>query len=275
VHAQTIMPDQLTDSVLAAWRKLSDALGDPNPFFDPAFLRPAWEHLPEYEGGLLAVFDGATMAGAVPLVREARLRRRPVPGMVTGRGDYGFFGAPLVLPGRGRPVAEALLDAMRSDRTPWLRLDLLPAESEFTTSLRQVARERRLPLRALATNERAVVRHTAPAPALSSGSVRRFARKRRSLGRELGAAVEVVDRSDDPGALEDFLRLEASGWKGRAGGAFQVRPGHAEFLRQMWDGFRAQGRLRILSLQAEDRALAVRCCLVGGDALRLQDIVRR
>lgn len=216
---------------------------------------------------LLASFDGSTMTGLLPLSREPRLRRLPVPGMVTGRGDYGFFGVPLTLPGRASEVVESMLAALVAARVPWLQLDLLPAEAEFVTSLLQFANSARLPLKILAETERAVAHAAAPTPALSNGSRARFARKRRSLTRDLGVAVETVDRSADPAAVDDFLRLEASGWKGRIGGAFQVRPGHAEFLRHMWDGFREQGRLDILSLQAGDRSLAMRCCLRGSDVL--------
>lgn len=266
MQGRFITHDRLTEPVVAAWRELSARAAVPNPFFDPDFLLPAWQHLPEFDGGLLAVFDESEMVASMPLVREARLRRLPLSGMVTAHGDYGFFGLPLIAPDRGPEVVSALFAAVRTEAS-WLRFDLLPADSDFAVQLQQVARAERLPLRILTTSERAVARASAPAPALSSGSLSRFARKRRALGRELGASVDTVDRSDDAGAVEDFLRLEASGWKGRSGGAFQVRPGHAEFLREMWNGFRRQGRLSIVSLQAGERAIATRCCLVGGDVL--------
>ena len=44
------------------------------------------------------------------------------------------------------------------------------------------------------------------------------ARRRRGLEKDFGGEVSVVDRTHDPEAMADFLRLEASGWKGRGDG---------------------------------------------------------
>jgi len=70
-------------------------------------------------------------------------------------------------------------------------------------------------------------------------------RQRRSFERSSGMALEVVDCSADPHAVDDFLALEASGWMGRAGSAFATQPGQAEFLKQMCGNFRDSGRLRL------------------------------
>jgi hypothetical protein len=96
-----------------------------------------------------------------------------------------------------------------------------------------------------------------------------FARRRRELGRRLGAELRVVDRaaSDPHAAIEEFLQLEASGWKGRSGTALLRRPGHARFFRETCRAFASQGRLMLLSLQAGSRVVAQSTALVGGDGL--------
>jgi hypothetical protein len=67
--------------------------------------------------------------------------------------------------------------------------------------------------------------------------------------------------------VDEFLQMEAAGWKGQAGGAFLVQPGHGEFLRQMCGNFRDSGMLRVWSLRAGDRTLAMKLNLVAGDTL--------
>jgi len=73
----------------------------------------------------------------------------------------------------------------------------------------------------------------------------------------------VVDRSDDPSAYDEFMRIEASGWKGRRGTALGCDNGHAAFFREMCAAFAANGSLALLSLQADGRAIAMACNLVS------------
>jgi CelD/BcsL family acetyltransferase involved in cellulose biosynthesis len=68
-------------------------------------------------------------------------------------------------------------------------------------------------------------------------------------------------------AVEQFLVLEAEGWKGRARTALSCRPGHDQFFREMSRGFAAQGRLMFLSLEAGPRVLAQDTALVAGEGL--------
>jgi len=92
-------------------------------------------------------------------------------------------------------------------------------------------------------------------------------RQRRSFERSSGMALEVVDCSADPHAVDDFLALEASGWMGRAGSAFATQPGQAEFLKQMCGNFRDSGRLRLHALRAGDLNLAMVLMLAANDTL--------
>ena len=64
-----------------------------------------------------------------------------------------------------------------------------------------------------------------------------------------------------------FLELEAAGWKGRSGSAMAARPGHAQFLRELADGFGADGRLLALELEAGPRLLAQSLAITAGDGV--------
>jgi CelD/BcsL family acetyltransferase involved in cellulose biosynthesis len=96
-----------------------------------------------------------------------------------------------------------------------------------------------------------------------------LARRRRHLERMLGSPIGTVDRAavDPDTAIEQFLQLEASGWKGRTGTALLCRPGHDRFFREVGRGFAEQGRLMLLSLQAGTRVLAQSTALIAGRGL--------
>jgi hypothetical protein len=96
---------------------------------------------------------------------------------------------------------------------------------------------------------------------------RELKRLGRRLSDELGAPAEVRDRSDDAAAVDEFLALEASGWKGTGGTAFASIPGHGDLFRELCDGFRDSGRLQLLSLAAGDRTVAMKCNLIAGDGV--------
>jgi CelD/BcsL family acetyltransferase involved in cellulose biosynthesis len=96
-----------------------------------------------------------------------------------------------------------------------------------------------------------------------------LARRRRRLNQMLGVPIGTVDRTvvGLGKAIEEFLQLEASGWKGRSGTALLCRPAHDRFFREVSQGFAEQGRLMFLSLQAGTRVLSQSTALIGGHGL--------
>lgn len=92
---------------------------------------------------------------------------------------------------------------------------------------------------------------------LSDGKARQLAR----LSRRLEAAGPLEHRiTREPArladALDDYIALEAAGWKGRAGTAVGRNPAEAAFLHRLVEAYGASGRVRIDSLRRTDRSLA-------------------
>lgn len=227
---------------------------DANPFFEPPFLRPALRHL--------APSNGVRLLAGLPVQRARRWGRLPIDALVSWRHDYCFLGTP----------AGGDLDTMLDPdewRRPMLVAQWLAEDAPVTTAMRQVAERRGLRVLELARWDRAAL-HRRPDPTYLEETVRGTHRKelrrlRRVLGRELGADPVTVDRSDDPRAVDDFLALESSGWKGRAGTALLARRSHEQFFRELCEAGRAAGTLQVLSLQAGRRAVAMKVNLLAGD----------
>src|SRR5690606_21492917 len=86
--------------------------------------------------------------------------------------------------------------------------------------------------------------------------LKEFRRCWRRLG-ELGELRFEVERSRPGSAMvEDFLDLEASGWKGEAGTAMGCRGPDASFAREMFDRTGGAGLLHVYRLRLDDRTIA-------------------
>jgi CelD/BcsL family acetyltransferase involved in cellulose biosynthesis len=103
--------------------------------------------------------------------------------------------------------------------------------------------------------------------AMSAKGRKELRRLRRALGRDLNTEAELVDRSSDPSACDEFLRIEAAGWKGAEGTALASTAKHEAFFRSMCASAAAAGRLQMLSLECAGRTVAMQCNLIDGGTL--------
>jgi Acetyltransferase (GNAT) domain len=248
------------------WRALANRPDiTPNPFVDVDFLRPAAAHLPEAKGMQLFVGeDHGDLVWLMPLVPTSRMGGAPVLPGLRNFFAHNWFGQPLIVAGLESAAAGSLLRYLSDNRRAfWLRLNMLDADNGFAQSLIEGTRHPFVDVEARGL----VVRR--PEPTYLSGHLhlRDLRRRRRVFEKSAGKALDVVDCSAEPHAVDDFLAMEAAGWKGRGGGAFAMRPGHAEFLRQMCRDFHESGRLQLWALRAGDRNLAMKINLAANDTL--------
>jgi hypothetical protein len=103
--------------------------------------------------------------------------------------------------------------------------------------------------------------------AMSSGSRKKLRQHRRRLG-EKGVLARVT--ASDPQAvrraIEEFLVLEASGWKGRQGTAFLCHAREAAFMRTAMVTLAEQGCASIDALRLNGEPVSMQLILRCGDA---------
>ncbi|MER2264798.1 GNAT family N-acetyltransferase [Methylobacterium oxalidis] len=256
---------------LPAWEALARDAFAPNPFYEPGYAAAA---APAYGAGvaLLMVADrppeapGARLLALWPF-RRARARfGLPLPVLAGWMHDHAVLGVPLL---DGREPARALAALLAAPRAlslgPRLLMPYLPEAGPFADLLAaERARAGTREIRVWA-HARAMLDLDGPGPARAGALAHLSARRRRKL-RATAAALEAesgplhLDTAREPAALaaalEDFIALEAAGWKGRGGTAIACRPAEAAFLRAMTAALGAQGRLRIDRLRAGGRTLA-------------------
>ncbi len=73
-----------------------------------------------------------------------------------------------------------------------------------------------------------------------------------------------VRHSGSADAIENLLRLEQAGWKGKAGTALASRSASAAFIRAAATGLAAAGQLEVIELCLGDRVVAAKLNLLSG-----------
>jgi hypothetical protein len=91
--------------------------------------------------------------------------------------------------------------------------------------------------------------------ALGQGYKKRL-QQHRQLEKAGALTLERHRGADAIAALEDFLALEAAGWKGRGGTALASLPQHCAYIREIVGNFAAADGIRIDLLRLDDRPIA-------------------
>lgn len=247
------------------WQQLCDGSLDPNPFFGPAFLRPYLENMGGENVRLAVVRDRetGTWLMAAPVAR--RRLGLAVPVASVWATDYSPLGTPLT---HSDADAEAVRCFFRgaAGASGLLAIPYLPLASQTASRLTGAGIT---PVAVAARAERAG--HDA-GPAGEEQLEAAFSGKRR---KEMNRLVRRLDEhgksrfdsltgSDVSRGFEDFLKLEASGWKGESGTALISKPQTAAFSREAIAGLAGLGHIRIDQLWSGDTLIASLVLIVTG-----------
>ena len=238
-------------SIAEPWRRLAGRALEPNVFYEPAFALAAAPVFGRDVGGGLVWSQANELVGLFPAHVERRRYGVPLPVLVGWTHPYAPLGVPLVDRDAGEAVLAAWLDHIARDpQLPGLvLLPFLPSEGALARALLAPA------------GERATYLDTA------IGGKRRKELNR--LLKRLGDSGAVTSVSTGEAtviapALDDFLALEAGGWKGRVGTAARRHPEIAAFMHQAVGALAAEGKAQVGRLRLDDRAIAAMVTLRSG-----------
>jgi CelD/BcsL family acetyltransferase involved in cellulose biosynthesis len=247
---------------IAAWRALAHEAIEPNPFFEPEFVLPLAVAYPQDVVQMLVVRRSTRWTACLPIVIRRSWGKLPIRVMTTWRTHYSFLGTPLVA-AEGIDALVKLLNGAHRACPGLLLLEEMSADGPVANLLSEAISQYKGLVIDIERFERAAVRkrENQSALALSTKRLSEHRRLRRGLEQKCGA-LRLIDRSSDPAAVEDFLRLEASGWKGRKGTALACHENDALFFREACRGLAVSGRLQILSLEGS-RTVAMQCNFIS------------
>jgi CelD/BcsL family acetyltransferase involved in cellulose biosynthesis len=252
----------LASVAVEQWRALADRAVEPNGYYLPAWalaidasahgrtgvatLR-AWSEVPQ---------SGTPhLIGLVPVVSLWRACKIPLPALV-GADPYGTLRTPLLDREMTEAAAMRLMDAAREAGAHALVLKDVALGGPAMKSFSRVLEQGDMRLRVLQAHARACLDATRDADqwlreALGAKKLKELRRQRHRLAGHGDVVFELARTRDEVArALEIFLSLEASGWKGRRGTALSQNQGDAAFIRRAAPALAEHGGCEIAVLRA-------------------------
>lgn len=279
-----------------AWRRLSDRAIEPNPYFDVDFLIATHRRLrPDVDPKVAMVSSGGELRAVLPFLERRSVKKAPVILRSTG-APLGASVVDLHIPlVDAACVVQAMRGLLRELGSSRLGLPVVidlathRLEGPVWEALQHVTAQRRGRLMLRGDQARGALRlvgertsdesHSAlGAPKtwpVDKSILAHLSRSRRhSLGRSF-AAIEGregpltwVDRTDDPGAIDEFMTIEDAGWKGdptRGGQGVLTASSGATWFREVTDGLRCSGGLFVGALYAGERCIYISVDMRTGD----------
>ena len=250
-------------AIVPSWETMAAAAIEPNPFYEPWMLLPALE-LYGLERGfrLITVWNGDRLDAVMPMERTGGFKGLPLPALGSWRHRHCLLCTPLVRADGVEETLAALIGWLRADGdgASVVAFKYIPSDGPFHRAL-------------MATDIRCVVMDGYSRPVLRrakdgetyinefiSRKERQELRRRERRLQEQGnlRRVSLAPGGDIGPWIDDFLRLEASGWKGKEGTAMICSDANRRFLTETFIAAHKRGRLEMVGIDLDGKPLG-RC----------------
>jgi CelD/BcsL family acetyltransferase involved in cellulose biosynthesis len=263
----------------AAWADLLTRADAPNVFMDPALVRIADETEPQARHRALLAWkgiDGKRQLVGVWAFAIGRARRSVLPVRVLSAPSHihGHLSTPVIDRNYLDETLDAILDCIVADpQMPKIvALDTMGQDRPTYDALVRVLGKRNSAPCLFEQSQRPKLASTLDGKAYLekslSGSTRKKLRQHRRRLAEQGALTFVI--ASEPQAvrraLEEFLTLEAAGWKGRQGTALQSKAANAAFMLGAVGALAKQGRASVHSLYLDGKPVSMQIVARAGAA---------
>ena len=246
----------LTAVDIGDWRALSQRAIEPNGYYLPDWELAVNASAPGRNGAsALSAWRGDRLIGLMPVVPLSRAMQIPLPALVSAH-PYGTLCTPPLDRDMAEEAARGLMQAARSNGARALLMREVALDGTAMKAFHAALRGEGLRARILNWHLRASLDAKRNAEellhdALGAKKLKELRRQRHRLS-EHGAVKFDVARStqDVANALETFLKLEASGWKGQRGTALAQVEGDATFIRRAMKALAETRNCKIVTLSA-------------------------
>lgn len=265
------------------WEELASLAAEPNPFYEPWMLLPAVEAFAsgdEPEFVLVFGYDDhprptrRILCGLFPFARRRGVGGVPIRHRALWTHDYNFLSTPLVRRGREAACLDAFLEALARDRGPAiLKLGQVAADGRVHAhTLDAINRRGSLAVtsvrasRAFLRPREGVDAESYLRAAVAGKALKEWRRQGARLA-ETGPVEYAALAQGEPLTpwLDEFVRIEATGWKGRGGTAFACRDADRRWLETVAAAAHARGRLELLALRVAGTTIAMKLNFLAAD----------
>jgi len=266
----------LADVPKAAWSSLSDRALETNAFYHPDWACAVVQNAGGYAGAKALLGwdhqDHGRLIACLPVVSAWQALKLPIPMLVSWK-PYAPLNTPLIDNECPEHAIEALLDSAAASGARALWLPLLCTGGAVFDTLQKVLTRRGIAPRTVNSYQRARLDARGDAEqmlkqALGAKKLKDLRRQRHRLEDSGAVSFRIVETpAEVEAAVEVFLALEATGWKGKRGTAMVQHAGDAAFIRSAMSRLAARGLGSVALLMRGDQPLAVGLVLrEGGSA---------
>jgi CelD/BcsL family acetyltransferase involved in cellulose biosynthesis len=261
------------DLLTPDWQRLATMAPNQAPFFQPYWFKAlARTFAAERPLQLLVVTGGGVVHGILPLMYQDNFFGR-VPARTLGSlsSNHSFRFDLICDPESSSAVASAAWECLRGHKR-WTVLEMrtVPQDGAFKSIMNHAAQDGfptvwwpnlmspylTLPAQGRDPFENSPARYR---------SDRKRLKKYEGRLREVGEISFEVTRDFSEALFQEFLRLEGAGWKGQNGGAIRCNPVVTQFYREVLREAAQEGHLRLCSLSAGQRRVAMELAFVVGN----------
>ena len=258
-HADALVP--LSAIAADQWRGLAERAIEPNGYYLPEWelavnaFAPGRTSVSVLSTWSDAESGGADLIGLLPAISLWRACKIPLPALVSG-DPYGTLGTALLDRDRARDAVAGLMRQARGAGAHALILRDVTLDGAVMKAFAEVLGQSGMAPCVLQSHCRACLDASGDADALlrealGPKKLKELRRQRNRLAEHGEVRFEVARTPDEvAGALEIFLTLEASGWKGRRGTALNQEDGDAAFIRRATVELADKAQCEIVTLRA-------------------------
>jgi len=251
-------------TLVPQWEALAAEAAEPNPYYEHWMLLPALDAYPDPDFRCIAVWEDGVLGALLPMRLERRYRGLPLRVLRSWRHRNMLLCTPLV---RGKSAEKCVTALLRSPLAPVLQFDYVAAGGWFFGVLAEAAEAEGLPWVVTDAYMRAMLLRGHDPRERLNAKARNNLKRREAAARALGEVtpVRLAPGDDLAAATEAFMRLEASGWKGRAGSALACREDDRRFVAAVLPEAFRRARLQITGLDLAGRPLARQILFTAGE----------
>lgn len=246
------------------WQNLADQSLEPNVFYEPWLVQPAFETLRNNEAiRFVFIYNRGRLDGFFPVQELRRYRHFPVRVLTMWKHLHCFLCTPLIRPEGAEECLASFLEWARQAGAAAVEFNTVRGDGRFQQLLvEHVFQTGRLTFEdekfTRAILERAGDGESYVQATLSAGNRRKISRDRKKLGKLGKLEVRALERSCELNHwLEQFLALEASGWKQQT--ALRADAAQAAFFLETARAAFDRNRLMMLALTLDGRFIAMKC----------------
>ncbi len=273
---------QALSGFVPAWEELAAAAIEPNAFYEHWMLLPA---LKLYGAGedisvvLVLIRDPhnpdapAKLGGLFPLELVRNFRKLKVSALSLWQHVHCYVCTPLVRADAAKECMVELFKWFKSGEASvsLMELGCISGDGPFHRMLVDLINE--IGLLSWVTDiftrglwNEGYDKKTNPELAVSGDLRRRLRRKEKRLSERGHVEHLAIRPEDDVGRwIDEFLQIEASGWKGQRGSALASSESGRRYFTEIATSAFRRGRLLMLGINFNGRPIARRCAFVSGE----------